>query len=833
MRSGGDANDLSLVLDAHHPHALRVAAYLGYLFDKHSYYSAVIGNDHHVVLGIDELHIDEPARLFVERACLDALAGARLKSELLDIDAFSETVAADCEHVAFGTDYRHVDDIIVGSELHCAHALGIPAHEPDVLLGEAYALAGLRRDEYLVDTAGMLDGNKLVVVHELYRDLADLAYELELGERRLFYHAALGRHNEVALVLVVLDRNDRAYLFPVAELEQVDDRPAARGAFRLGYLVSLGGVHSAVIGEVQQRVVRVGHEHVFDEVLFLRTVRRDALAAAVLSLIFGRRQTLDVAVVRHGNDDVLFLYEVGYVYLVVVYDKLAAARVVVLLLYLLEFRLDYIADALGTREYALEIRYLLIERGQLVLQRVYLEARQAAQLHFEYRVRLLVGEVELRHELFRRLDVVAALLDDLDDLVDVRLRLDKPLDYVRALLRGGEVVARAPDDYFELMLEIQLEHLFEVEDLRFAVGEREEGYTRRDLQVGVLVESVENDLRLRVALDFYYYAHARTVGFFLDVGDALDALILDEVGYLDYQFFFIDLVRQLGNDYALTHKVAALADGIFLYLRFGADNDAALARFVRALDVRPAHDKSARRIVGRGQVLHQVFYRYLGIVDERVDGVDDLAEVVRRDIGRHTDGYTVRAVDEQVGEARRQDRRLLQRVVEVVGPVDRFFVDIAEQLVGYLGQARLGIPLRRGRIAVDRAEVTVTVDERHAHGEVLRKTHERVVHRRVAVRVELTEHVADYTRALAVRLVRPQTELAHSVYDTAVDRFKTVANVRYRARNVDRHRVRNKAFLHFVDNGRRKYLGIVYVILGRAVVALIGTYSSLSHDLSP
>ena len=43
---------------------------------------------------------------------------------------------------------------------------------------------------------------------------------------------------------------------------------------------------------------------------------------------------------------------------------------------------------------------------------------------------------------------------------------------------------------------------------------------------------------------------------------------------LDNELFLIYLIRQLGNDNALTHKVAALAHGVLLDFRFGANNHA-------------------------------------------------------------------------------------------------------------------------------------------------------------------------------------------------------------------------------------------------------------------
>ena len=45
-----------------------------------------------------------------------------------------------------------------------------------------------------------------------------------------------------------------------------------------------------------------------------------------------------------------------------------------------------------------------------------------------------------------------------------------------------------------------------------------------------------------------------------------------------------------------------------------------------------------------------------GLSISAIAAVDDLAEIVRRDVGRHADGDAAGAVDQQVREARRQDR---------------------------------------------------------------------------------------------------------------------------------------------------------------------------------
>ncbi len=191
---------------------------------------------------------------------------------------------------------------------------------------------------------------------------------------------------------------------------------------------------------------------------------------------------------------------------------------------------------------------------------------------------------------------------------------------------------------------------------------------------------------------------------------------------------------------------------------------------------------------------------FLMIGDGRVD---HLAQVVRRDVGRHADGDAGRAVDQQVGEARRQDGRLGLLVVVVRLEVDRLLVDVGQQLAADLFHPAFGVAISGGRVAVDRAEVPLAVDERVAHREVLGQTHERVVGRRVAVRVILAEHVADHARALDVGPVPEVGEPVLGVEDPPVDRLQAVARVGQRARDDDAHGVVHERRLHLLLDGDR------------------------------
>ena len=415
--------------------------------------------------------------------------------------------------------------------------------------------------------------------------------------------------------------------------------------------------------------------------------------------------------------------------------------------------------------------------------------------HLEDRLGLDLGELELRHQLLARLVPVGRGTDERDDRVDVVERDEVALEDVRAGLGLAQLVLRAAGDDFALELEVVPDELEERERARNAVDERDGVVAERRLQRRVLEELVERDLRHRVALQLDLDAHAGAVGVVGEIRDLGEHLVADEIRDLhDHACVaaLLDAVRQLG-DHDRRAAAAQLLD-----VRAGAHDDPAAARAIGVADAAAADDDRAGREVGALDVLHQPFDRDVGVVDHRDDRVDRLAEVVRRHVRRHPDRDAGRAVDEQVREAGRQHGRLPARLVVVRLEVDGVRVDVAQELGRDLRQARFGVAHRRCRVVVDRAEVPLAVDERVAQRERLRHPHERVVDRRVAVRVVVRHHGADRRGRLLVRPVRLQAGLVHPVQHAPVHRLQAVAHVGQRARDDDRHRVVEEARAHLL-----------------------------------
>ena len=169
--------------------------------------------------------------------------------------------------------------------------------------------------------------------------------------------------------------------------------------------------------------------------------------------------------------------------------------------------------------------------------------------------------------------------------------------------------------------------------------------------------------------------------------------------------------------------------------------------------------------------------------------------VPRRDLA---DGDAGGSVDEQVWIRRREDRGLVRGLVEVRPVIDGVLVEVGHHRFSQRFQPRFRVPIGGGRVAVDRAEVPLAVDQGVAHVEVLGKADKRVVRGRVTVRVVVADDLADNLGALAIRTVGRQAHLPHRVEHTAIGRLQAVAHVGQRAANDYAHGVIHVRALHLV-----------------------------------
>jgi hypothetical protein len=357
----------------------------------------------------------------------------------------------------------------------------------------------------------------------------------------------------------------------------------------------------------------------------------------------------------------------------------------------------------------------------------------------------------------------------------------------------AQVVHGTTRDDLTPMTHERVDDFLEVQQPRLAVDQgnhvdAEDRFHRR-----LFVEIVEDDLGVFVALEFDDDAHAVLVGLVAQFRDALDQLATHEVGDALEQARLVHLVGQLGDDDGLAAVVI-----VFLDVCLGAHDDTAATGRIGVIDLTRAVDDAGRRKIRARHEFHEFRNRDRRVVDDRDTGVDDLDEVVRRDIRGHADRDPRRAVHEQVRHPGGQYRGLGLGLVVVRNEIDGFFIDVGEQFAGQPGHAHFGVTHRRWCIAVDRTEVALAVDQQVAHRERLRHAHDRVVHGSVAVRMVFTDHVADDACRLLVRAIPLVAKLAHRVQHSAVDGLEPVTDVGQGAAHDHAHRVIEIGLLHLV-----------------------------------
>ena len=403
--------------------------------------------------------------------------------------------------------------------------------------------------------------------------------------------------------------------------------------------------------------------------------------------------------------------------------------------------------------------------------------------------------------------------------------LSRPSHDVRARLRLGQQEAGATANDDDAVVAVALQLALERKNLGLAVDQGDGVDSEGLLERRVLVEQILDDPRVLALLELDVDAvRVGAVGVVLEIADALDDAVALEVGdLLDDQV----AAGRVGDLLDVQRPVAAL---LLLVPDARAQDDAAAPRLVPVVDSRAAADDAARGEVGARQDLHDVGQRAVRVADEELERVDHLAEVVRRQVARHADGDADRAVDQQVRELAGQDGRLRGRLVVVGREIDGVEIEVGQHVDGGRREARLGVSHGGRRVAVDRTEVALSVDQRAAHVERLRHAHERRVDDRLAVRVVVAGRVAGDLGALAELRRRAEVEVVHRHEDAALGGLEAVAHIGERARYDDAHRVAQVARLHLLLD--QEVVNFVRRIATEIVAAggLLGAHNERAPD---
>ena len=734
----------------------------------------------------------QQARLLGQVHGLDTHAVAALLPVLLRIGALAVAVFGNGQHLLPGQKHGHVDQLVVLLQLHGLHAHAGAANDANGALLEAQRPSVAAGNDQAHAAVGQVDGDQLVVLPQRQGDQARLAQVGKLAVGRALDHALAGHHDQIMILRVLGHRDHGRDLLVAGHLQQVYNGHAAGRASRLGDLVALQGVDPAPVGEEHDVLVGVDDDQPLHEVLVPGGHAADALAAPVLRPVGALGQTLHIAEVGHGDHHVVGLDQVFNVDLAFQMGQLGAALVGEFVADVAHFLLDDAHEQGLVVQQALQIGDGLFQLLIFLQQPLPFQTGQAGQTHVQNGLRLLVAEGEGLHQARPGRVGIRALLDDLDDFVDVIQRLQQALQNVGPGQRLVQVVLGAAGHDFLLMADVVIDHLPQVQHLGLAVHQRQHVGAEGLLHGGVLVEVIEDDLRMNVLLQLNDDAHAVAVALVADVGNAVQPLLMHQLGNALHQLGLVDHVGDLRH-----HDAAAvLAHG--LDLRPGPHQNAAAAGVIGGAHAGHAQNDAAGGEVRPLDELHQIIHRAVRVIDHINAGVYRLPQIVRRNVGGHAHGNAVGAVHQQVGVTAGQNAGLQKRLVKVGIEVYRILVDLSQQGQGQLGHAGFRVTHGGCAVAVHGAEVALTVHQRIADVEILRQTHHGVVYAAVAVGMVFAQHVAHDTGALAVGFVRGHAQLVHGVQNAPVDGLQTVAHVGQGPADDNGHGIADKGFFQLM-----------------------------------
>ena len=317
---------------------------------------------------------------------------------------------------------------------------------------------------------------------------------------------------------------------------------------------------------------------------------------------------------------------------------------------------------------------------------------------------------------------------------------------MRPLPRLAKLILGAPADHIDPVLDKEPQEVLDRQRLGPAVDQGQHDHTEGILERRVLEELIHDDVGIFAFLDgdgdpYRLLAVAEIV----DVGHAGDPAAVDKVRQLLEQWLLGELVGDFGKD-DLAAAILELFD-----LVLGPDDDPAPAGSISLLDAHPPANRRACGKIRTRKELHDRIEIDQRVVDIGDQSVADLAQIMRRDRGRHPHGDATRAIDQQVGKLAGQDPRFLVLLIVVGLEVDGVELDILEHLGGNRAELGLGIPHCRRRQTMDTAEIALAGDQQMPHVPPLGHACQGRIDRVITVRVISLHRLADDARTLTGR----------------------------------------------------------------------------------
>ena len=530
-------------------------------------------------------------------------------------------------------------------------------------------------------------------------------------------------------------------------IEHILNSASLRRATALFNFIDAKPIATSLIREEEHRIVHRSLIDGLDKVAIACATALAAYAATALRLELIQIRALDIAHVAKGDDDIVVGIEVFGIEVDASLQDFRTTGIAVFLLYLGEFVLHHLFTKLGVRQNLGIVGNLLLQLGIFRMELLLLQCGELPETHLNDIARLHIVEAETLLQPRDGNSRSLARTDDAYHLVDIVRSHNQGFKQMGAFLSLALIVFCTADDYIMTMLHKIADAVFQRKQCRthFHGRRARNGHegNRIDsegcLKCSEFEELIQHNIGILTTTHIDYNAHTLTVRLIVDVRDAVYLSFLRELSYVRTEFGSIRAIGNLANDYLIVKRSC-------FNLCLGTHDNASASRLVGTSDAFRSHDIATCGEVRTFDVLHQPVQIDVRIVNIGNSSIDDLTDVMRRDIGCHTNGNTRSTIDEERRNARGQNTGLGARVVVVRHHIHRLLLDVLHHHFSHDGELCLRITHGSRTVAVHRTEVTLTNDEGIAHCPRLGHTYQCTIYRAVAVGMVFSEYFAHYGR---------------------------------------------------------------------------------------
>ena len=232
-------------------------------------------------------------------------------------------------------------------------------------------------------------------------------------------------------------------------------------------------------------------------------------------------------------------------------------------------------------------------------------------------------------------------LDDLNNLVDILCRYSVALKNMDLTKCFFKIKLCTSFDNFLLEIYVFVKYSWQIKRFRLATVDNEHINRAGILKLCILVKLIENDLSICIASILDNNSHTASAGLITQCCDSLNLLFLNKISHTLYKHRLVNHIGYLGED---DPSVLILNNSSCSYINLASSGLVCFSDTARAVNY------GSGGKVGTLDKHHKVADRAFGIVNSVNDTVNNLGEIMGRNVSCHTNRNTNRAIDKQIGK---------------------------------------------------------------------------------------------------------------------------------------------------------------------------------------